>query len=235
MIQLISVSKIYQQGDKLIHAVDNVSLTIPRGAFVTLQGKSGCGKSTFLKLLALIEKPDKGTIIYKGKRVDEATDRLASALRNREIALITQDPSLIETSSVAFNILLPHYIRKEKIKPDIKQELERVSALLGISQYLKSKVSQLSGGERQRVCIARSLLSGAECILADEPTGALDTITGQSIINILSDLNRSGKTIIMVTHDREFASVGNMRLYMEDGRIKDFSRKIKHPTHHRRV
>lgn len=219
MIELKQITKTYQQGQKQITALQQIDLTIPEGSFVTIQGKSGCGKTSLLKIIGLVEVPDQGDYFLNGKKVNLSNDVEFALLRNRNLSFVTQSPSLLESASVEFNVLLPYFIRKEKIRPELTRKLEASLDAVGMRKYQKVKVAQLSGGERQRVCIVRALLSGADYILADEPTGNLDKETGGEIIKELAFLVKQGKTIIMATHDLEFASRGSICLHMEDGRI----------------
>lgn len=219
MITLNSVNKTYRQGNKIIHALKDISLEIPEGSFVSIIGKSGSGKSTLLKFLALIEPADDGTYLLDGQVTTSLKDRDIAKLRNRKISLITQTPSLIETSDVTFNVLLPLYLRGKRVDAAVRDQLAQCLSKLGIDRYAKSRVSQLSGGERQRVCIARAMLSGSDYILADEPTGALDSTTGKLIMQELINLKRMGRCIIMVSHDLEFAGFAEIQYAMSDGVI----------------
>lgn len=219
MIRLQSVFKTYRQGKTRITALHDVSLDIPRSSFITIRGKSGSGKSTLLKVLALIEPADTGHYILEGKDLSRLKDGKAARLRNRHLALITQHPTLIETASTEFNVLLPYYIRRERICPDVRRELKQCLESLGMVRYAKTRVSQLSGGERQRVCIARAIVSKAEYIFADEPTGALDSETGKDLMTLLGHLKELGRAVVMVTHDRDFARCGEKRYVMLDGRL----------------
>lgn len=219
MIKLRNVSKIYNQGDKEIQALKNFSYEFPRNQIITIQGKSGSGKSTLLKIIGLVEYPTEGEVFLDEENTGVLNDEKRSKLRNQKTAFITQDFSLIENSTVEYNVLLPQYIGKRFKEKESIKKLDEVLEKLGILRYKKVKVKQLSGGERQRVSIARAIMSDCEVILADEPTGSLDSVIGMGIMDYLLEIKNLGKTIILVTHDDDFAKLGDVRLKMKDGML----------------
>lgn len=217
MVDLKRISLTYKQGRTNIHALKNINFHAEKGNFITIQGKSGCGKSSLLKVVGLVEKPQNGEYLLDKDSVLDKKDAVKSSLRNEKFSFITQEFSLIEESSVEFNVLMPLYIGHRFNRKTSLPKLGEILQRLGIEQYLKTRVNQLSGGERQRVAIARALMADTELVLADEPTGSLDSKTGQLIMDIMRSIHDQGKTIVMVTHDPEYASLGNIRLQMKDG------------------
>lgn len=222
MIRLERINKTYYQGKTPIQALKDVTLDIPEASLTVIHGKSGSGKSTLLKVLALLDYPDSGHYTLDQDDLVGLSDQKAALIRNRKIALITQAPTLMESSDVEFNVLLPFYIRRERINAMIKETLKRCLSDLGIAHYEKTRVSQLSGGERQRVCVARAIMSGADFILADEPTGALDTETGRDLVRLLCHLRDLGRGVVMVTHDLDLARFGDRRFEMTDGYLNPY-------------
>ncbi len=223
MIRLEKISKTYYQGKTEVHALREVSLDLQPSTLTVIHGKSGSGKSTLLKVLALLERPDAGGYELDGEDMLRLSDRRAADLRNRKIALITQSPTLLEASDVNFNVLLPFYIRRERVTAQVREEVGACLQELGIAHYARTRVSQLSGGERQRVCIARAIVSGADYILADEPTGALDSETGRDLLDLLCRLRDMGRSVLMVTHDLDLARYGERRYEMCDGQLSAYT------------
>ena len=218
MIELKDISIVYGKGEAKQQALDHVNLRIPAGAFVTITGKSGCGKTSLLNILGGIRKPQTGQYLFEGQNVFQFSDRKMAAFRNKNIGFIVQHFALIQDRSVWDNVMLPLVYRRnfgKKKNHDIMKILE----MLGIKEKRNKYPYQLSGGECQRVAIARAMVADPQVILADEPTGALDEENGKRIMNILKELNREGKTIIMVTHDMELAREGSIQIRMRDGKM----------------
>lgn len=218
MIELKDISIVYGKGEAKQQALDHVNLRIPAGAFVTITGKSGCGKTSLLNILGGIRKPQTGQYLFEGQNVFQFSDRKMAAFRNKNIGFIVQHFALIQDRSVWDNVMLPLVYRRnfgKKKNHDIMEILE----MLGIKEKRNKYPYQLSGGECQRVAIARAMVADPQVILADEPTGALDEENGKRIMNILKELNREGKTIIMVTHDMELAREGSIQIRMRDGKM----------------
>jgi putative ABC transport system ATP-binding protein len=190
---------------------------VEKGSFVIIMGKSGSGKTTFLNLLGLLDKFDNGKYIYNDVDVTDMNDNQRSDFRNKNIGFIFQQFHLIESLNIGQNIELPMLYSgvKSKLKREenIRRSLEQVGLLDKINNY----PNQLSGGQQQRISIARALVNDPDVILADEPTGALDSKTGIEIINLLTDLNKQGKTIIMVTHDEDFKKYASHLVFLKDG------------------
>ncbi len=218
MIELEKVSVLYGKKDTKINALKDIDLSIDKGEFVTISGKSGCGKTTLLNILGGIIKPNSGHYYYNGEDVSKFNDNKLAGFRNKSVSFIVQHFALINDITVYDNIILPLKYRKGGTA-NAKKVIEETMEKLGILSKKNKYPFQISGGEKQRVAICRAIVSDANVILADEPTGALDEETGRKILNILKDLNNSGKTIIMVTHDPELAKEGTKRIILRDGMI----------------
>ncbi|MBQ7307481.1 MAG: ABC transporter ATP-binding protein [Clostridia bacterium] len=218
VISLKNINKYYSlpYGEKL-HALKNFSLEIKKGEFVAIQGKSGAGKSTLLHILELIEEYNDGTFMFFGKNVRTMSDKESSQIRNKQIGIVLQSYGLANEYTVNQNIMFPLYfgksIKKYEKERMVKEALEKVGILdLGTCQ-----ANKISGGQQQRVAIARAIVNNPEILYLDEPTGALDKITAHEILKFLKELNESGVTIVMVTHDEEFAKCAKRIIKIEDG------------------
>ncbi|MBQ4429244.1 MAG: ABC transporter ATP-binding protein [Clostridia bacterium] len=218
MIQLSDIRITFGKENNRIDALKNVSLEVRQGEFLAVMGKSGCGKSTLLNVIGGVLKPTKGSYLFEGNDVSAFSGKQMAEFRNRNIGFIVQNFALVNEMTVRENVMLPLAYAKIK-RSEAMKRAEEAMERLGIIQYEYKFPSKLSGGERQRVAIARSIAADTSVILADEPTGSLDEATGRSVIDIFKELNGSGKTIIMVTHDRELAEQGTRMLTMKDGEI----------------
>ena len=211
MIELKSISKSYRSGEQIIRALDQVSLKIPEGSYLAVLGPSGCGKSTLLNILAGYEKADEGEYLFDGQNADDV-----SALLRKTAAMIFQEHQLLEYLTVRDNLLLPSLYNHERIT---EQRLEEVCRQLGIFSLLKRYPRQLSGGEKQRCGIGRAVLYDKQLILADEPPGSLDRENAETIMDIFASLHRQGRTVILVTHDRQLAGCCETTVHLEDGHV----------------
>lgn len=218
MIQLSDIRITFGKENNRIDALKNVSLEVRQGEFLAVMGKSGCGKSTLLNVIGGVLKPTKGSYLFEGNDVSAFSGKQMAEFRNRNIGFIVQNFALVNEMTVRENVMLPLAYAKIK-RSEAMKRAEEAMEKLGIIQYEYKFPSKLSGGERQRVAIARSIAADTSVILADEPTGSLDEATGRSVIDIFKELNGSGKTIIMVTHDRELAEQGTRMLTMKDGEL----------------
>ncbi len=220
MIRIENINKFYKLGKGRFHSLKDVSLEIGDGEFVSVEGRSGAGKTTLLHILGCLDSFDSGTYLLNGKSVGKMGDRQLAAVRNREIGFVMQDFALVAQEDVLFNVMLPLYFSKTKhsrMKDLAAEKLERV----GLSDQIGKKVSQLSGGQKQRVAIARALVAGSGIILADEPTGALDSGTGREVMELLRGINREqGTTVVVITHDAEVASYAGRRIVLADGVVE---------------
>ncbi len=219
IIELQNVSKIYNK-DKLnaVHALTGIDLKIQKGDFCAIMGASGSGKSTLLNIIGCLDKPTTGTSMVIGVNTSRATDKSLARLRNTKIGFVLQDFGLIEERTVYDNVCTPLYFSKVKYATYsklVQEALEKV----GIVSLSKRPVRELSGGQKQRVAIARALVCDPEIILADEPTGALDTDNSNMIMDIFSELNQAGKTLLIVTHDPQVAARCQKTYKLSDGQF----------------
>lgn len=199
-----------------IHALDNLSLEIGSGEFIAIIGPSGCGKSTLLNILGLLDTPDGGEYTIDGKRVDDLSNKQRARFRNEVFGFVFQSFNLLPRTSAYDNVLLPLKYRKGDSRD---QKVREVLASVGLSDRLKSRPNQLSGGQQQRVAIARALVNEPKIILADEPTGNLDTKTGLEIMDLFKEIHRTGTTVVMVTHNNELLHYATRVIAMKDGKI----------------
>ncbi len=219
MIKLEGIKKSYTVGRSTLEVLKGITLHVEKGEFVSIIGPSGTGKSTLMHIMGLLDTPDSGSYTFMGRDVTNLPDRELSKIRNREIGFVFQAFHLIERYTVIDNVLLPIRYRKEDTKPYKSKALELLERM-GILERAHHRASELSGGERQRVAIARALIGNPRLILADEPTGNLDSKTSSEIMDIFSGLNGEGKTVIIVTHDPEVASKCRRIVRMRDGIIE---------------
>lgn len=219
LLQLKEVWKIYKMGEIEVPALKGVSVDIKKGDFVAIIGASGSGKSTMMNLIGCLDIPTKGNIILKDRDITQLSESNLATLRGRSIGFIFQQYNLISSISAFDNVLLPMEFQEISDDEAIKRT-KHIMDLVGLSDYSHHLPTQLSGGQQQRVSIARSLATNPEIILADEPTGALDSVTGKQILEMLTKLwKEEGKTIIMVTHDLKLAKYARTRIELKDGKI----------------
>ena len=217
-IELREISKEYQNDEMITSALINISLIIGKGEFVAIMGASGSGKTTLLNIIGCMDIPTGGTYLLDGEDLGGAKEKRLSSLRGKKISFVFQNFALIGDDTVFENVEIP-LIKQPLSKSERKKKVVSTLRLLGISDLAKKKAMNISGGQKQRVAIARAIVCDAEIILADEPTGALDSKTGNEIMQIFSDLNNMGKTIILITHDRNVASYAKRLITIQDGRI----------------
>jgi putative ABC transport system ATP-binding protein len=218
LISLNNVSKLYPMGSETIHALDNVSLSINRGDFWAIMGPSGSGKSTMMNILGCLDRPSSGTYRLAGKNVAGLDDDALSDIRLQHLGFVFQSFNLIPQLTVRENIELPlFYLGAES--GESAEKAGEIARLVGLADRLNHRPAELSGGQQQRVAIARSLINDPGMILADEPTGNLDSASGDQIIDILKNLNTEGKTVILITHERSIADHAGSKLHMHDGKI----------------
>jgi putative ABC transport system ATP-binding protein len=218
LISLNSVFKVFTTDEVETHALAGIELNVRKGEYISISGPSGCGKSTLLAILGLLDTPSDGTYVLNDTRVDQMKLSQRARVRNREIGFIFQAFNLIGDLTVYENVELPLTYRNmpgDERKKLVKDALERV----GMSHRMKHYPSQLSGGQQQRVAVARALAGRPSILLADEPTGNLDSVNGESVMSLLSELHQEGATICMVTHDPRYARCADRTITLFDGRI----------------
>ncbi len=216
MIFLKNITKIYGKGSAEVKALSNVSLNIEKGEMVAIIGTSGSGKSTLLNILGCLDLPTCGEYYLEDKNINSCSSKESARLRNEKFGFVVQDFALIERYTVKKNVLLPLTYSHKKIS---QEQIDNIFSKLGILEKKKVYANTLSGGQRQRVAIARAIINDPDIILADEPTGSLDTKNSGEVINILRELNSDGKTIILVTHDMQIAKSCSRIIQIEDGKI----------------
>ena len=218
LITAEKVVKLYQMGEETVRALDGVSFTIPKGAYCASMGPSGSGKSTLMNILGALDTPTSGRITIDGANIGEMHDETLAEFRNRTVGFVFQSFNLLARQTALENVELPMiYAGVES-----KVRKERAAELLtrvGLGTRMGHRPTQLSGGQQQRVAIARALAGNPALLLADEPTGALDTHTGQEILQLFADLNKEGSTVVVVTHDPDVAAATRRTIEMRDGHI----------------
>ena len=224
LISTHDLCKEYHMGGEVVHALRDVNFNISKGEYVSIMGPSGSGKSTLMHLIGALDRPTRGDLLIDGQNLQKLDSNEYAAFRNKKIGFVFQQFNLLPRTSALENVKLPLlYSRSHSFDPD-----ERATECLtrvGLADRLNYQSTQLSGGQQQRVAIARALVNGPEVILADEPTGALDTHTSEEIMGIFKELNDSGITIIIVTHDPEVADATRRSLMFRDGQLVEDSLK----------
>jgi len=217
LIEMTNVEKVYKMGSSSFKAIENVNLTIAKGEYVAIVGPSGAGKSTLMNIIGCLDNASSGNYFLDGENTNCSDNKLAE-IRNKKIGFIFQNYNLIAKLSILDNVVLPllylGYTNKAA-KQKAKAQLEKV----GLGSHLKHKPTELSGGQMQRVAISRALVTNPQIILADEPTGALDSKAGEEVLTMLDDLNNEGNTIIIITHDRDIASHSKRIITVKDGHV----------------
>jgi lipoprotein-releasing system ATP-binding protein len=224
ILEAKNIHKSYQMGKQTLTVLRGVDMSLSAGEFVVIVGSSGSGKSTLLHILGALDKPDKGTIEFDSSRLDQMSNSRLNQFRNRQIGFVFQFYHLLDELNVLENVLLPAMIAAGPIawlgrKRGVRQRATELLDRMGLSERLIHKPYELSGGERQRAAIARALINQPRLLLADEPTGNLDSKTGYGILDILKELNQQGQTILMVTHDDRIARQAGRIIRLSDGKI----------------
>jgi putative ABC transport system ATP-binding protein len=219
-IQMKNISKVFETDELETHALKNVDITIKSGDYVSISGPSGCGKSTLLSILGLLDMPTGGEYFIEGTNVTDLSLDQAAEIRNSKIGFIFQSFNLIDELSVFDNVALPlRYKTKVPSDKEISNRVHECLELVDMSHRTSHKPNQLSGGQQQRIAIARALVANPAILLVDEPTGNLDSKSGDQVMDVLQKLNDSGTTICMVTHDPRYADMANIQLKLLDGSI----------------
>lgn len=219
MIELKAVTKTYKLGDEVIHALDNLDLYIKEGDFLAIIGPSGSGKTTLANVIGCLDRPTSGEIFIAGENIKKLKDAALSHFRNKKIGFVFQTFNLQSGFNALENVMLPLILSKMPAKKRKEKAIECLK-LVGLEDRMKHRPNQLSGGQRQRVSIARALANDPEIIVADEPTGNLDSGKGQEILNLLHELNKKkGITLIIITHDPRVAKQADRVIAIEDGKV----------------
>lgn len=220
ILEVHNLEKVYTTrfGGNQVRALHNVSLTVEKGEYVAIMGESGSGKTTLLNILATLDKPTHGDVILDGKPVNKIREKDLSAFRRDNLGFVFQDFNLLDTFSLEDNILLPLVLAGQKYS-QMSQEIRPLAEKLGIKDLLKKYPYEVSGGQKQRAAVARALITRPSLILADEPTGALDSRSSDELLDLFASINRDGQTILMVTHSVKAASHAGRILFIKDGEL----------------
>ncbi|MDO5149784.1 MAG: ABC transporter ATP-binding protein [Oscillospiraceae bacterium] len=220
MLEVKNIEKIYTTrfGGNQVRALSNVSFSVEDGEYVAIMGESGSGKTTLLNILAALDKPTKGEVILGGKSLAKVKEKELSAFRRNNLGFVFQDFNLLDTFSLRDNIFLPLVLSGKGYR-EMEEKLEPLAKMLGIEKLMDKYPYEVSGGQKQRAAVARAVITDPELILADEPTGALDSKSADSLLKIFSELNASGQTILMVTHSVKAASNAGRVLFIRDGEV----------------
>ncbi|MDK2899874.1 MAG: putative transport system ATP-binding protein [Thermosipho sp. (in: thermotogales)] len=220
VFEMNQVKKIYKMGDVDVKALDGISFKIKKGEFVIIMGPSGSGKSTTLHIMGCLDKPTSGNVYIDGVDVSKLNDKLLAKIRGEKIGFVFQQFNLLPRLTALENVELPMMYKGVPLKKRRKRAKELLE-LVGLGDRINHKPTQLSGGQMQRVAIARALANEPSYILADEPTGNLDSKSGEDILEIFKRLNKDGMTVVIVTHDPELELLGNHVIFLKDGKIQE--------------
>ena len=220
LLEVKNLKKVYTTrfGGNQVQALSNVSFSVEEGEYVAIMGESGSGKTTLLNILASLDMPTSGEVLLEGKNLTKIKDKDISAFRREHLGFVFQDFNLLDTFSVQDNIFLP-LVLSGKPYPEMKRRLDPLAKLLGITELLGKYPYEISGGQKQRAAVARALITQPRLVLADEPTGALDSKAATQLLRLFSDINRQGQTILMVTHSTQAASHAGRVLFIKDGEV----------------
>ena len=218
MIEFKDIYKIYKTGDSEVHAVDGVSFKIDKGEFVAIVGQSGSGKSTCMNIIGALDVPTSGQYLLNGKDISHYTDNQLAEIRNCTLGFIFQQYNLIAKLNVYENVELPLLYRNMTVE-ERKERVLKALKMVGLEKRINHMPNQLSGGQQQRVSIARALATHPSIILADEPTGALDSKTGKEVLQLLKELNLEGNTVVLITHDMGIAKEAKRVIRIQDGKV----------------
>ena len=220
ILEIKNLKKVYSTrfGGNKVEALRDVSFSVENGEYIAIMGESGSGKTTLLNILASLDKPTSGEVLLKGKNITSIREKDMAAFRRNHLGYVFRDFNLLETFSIKDNIFLPLVLAGKKYK-EMDSKLKPISEMLGIKELLEKYPYEVSGGQKQRTAIARAIITEPELVLADEPTGALDSKTTDEILSLFSKINKLGQTIIMVTHSTLAASHASRVLFIKDGKI----------------
>jgi putative ABC transport system ATP-binding protein len=220
VVELKDIYKIYCMGSVCVNALNGVDLKIQPGEFVAIMGPSGSGKSTMMHIIGALDLPSKGKVLLGGTDVSNLEEDDLAKIRGQKIGFVFQDFNLIPTLTALENVMLPMLFQDTDKSIELQEKhCKALLTLVGLGERVHHKPTELSGGQQQRVAIARSLVNDPEIILADEPTGALDSKSSEEIMDLLKDLNKKGKTVIIITHDKSVAKAAKRNINLKDGKI----------------
>ena len=225
MININAITKEYIMGDNKLLALNEVDVSIKEGEFVSIMGSSGSGKSTLMNIIGCLDVPTSGDYYFRNKNISNYNSNMLAELRNKDIGFIFQNFNLLPRLNALENVTLPLLYSGKNVKERTKLSIEALENV-GLKDRTNHKPNQLSGGQQQRVSIARAIAGNPKLILADEPTGALDSYTSLEIMKILNDLNSNGITIILVTHEKDIAQYGSRIIKMKDGKIIEDKKNV---------
>ena len=219
LIELDDIRKTYVMGASEVHALDGISMTIGKGEYLAVMGPSGSGKSTLMNIVGCLDTPTSGSYKLRGTEIRDRDDDELARIRNQEVGFIFQTFNLLPRADALHNVELP-LIYAGRPRKERREHAKEVLSLVGLADRMHHRPNELSGGQRQRVAIARALVNGPSLVLADEPTGNLDSKTGQEIMTLLDDIQRRGNTVILVTHEEDIAGHAHRVVRLRDGRIE---------------
>jgi putative ABC transport system ATP-binding protein len=232
LIEIDQITKVYQMGNVQVTALDGINLTVQTGEFLAIMGPSGSGKSTLMNILGCLDRPTRGTYLLDGEDISQMSRDQLAHIRNRKIGFIFQSYNLLTQATALQNVLMPivyrrngHVSNKERI-----EQAHNTLISVGLVDRDQHKPTEMSGGQQQRVAIARALINSPALILADEPTGNLDSHSGQEIMSILQNLHSEGRTIVMITHDAKNAEHAQRVIHLQDGKINEDNHNPIAPT-----
>lgn len=220
LLEVKNIEKIYTTrfGGQKVKALSDVSFSAEQGEYISIMGESGSGKTTLLNILAALDKPTRGEVLLDGKNIVSIKEKDIAEFRRNNLGFVFQDFNLLDTFSVEDNIYLPLVLAKKSYR-EMEQKIAPIARRLGITELLKKYPYEISGGQKQRTAVARALITDPKLILADEPTGALDSKASEQLLDLFSELNRQGQTILMVTHSVQAASRAGRVLFIKDGQV----------------
>jgi putative ABC transport system ATP-binding protein len=224
MIHVENISRTYDMHGAEVRALDGVSLHVDPGEFIAITGPSGSGKSTLLNVLGCLDRPDAGSYVLDGQEVSRLDDEAISTVRNRKIGFIFQSFHLLPRLTVLENVMLPLRFTREP-KPDVTARAKELLTRVGLADRMDHRPTQLSGGQMQRAAIARSLILSPALLLADEPTGNLDSKSAADVLNLLDELHAQGQTIVLVTHDNDIAAHAPRHVRLRDGKVESDAKR----------
>ena len=220
LLEVTNIKKIYSTrfGGNKVQALSNVTFSVEEGEFVAIMGESGSGKTTLLNILASLDRPTSGEVLLEGKNIVHLTEKEISAFRRKNLGFVFQDFNLLDTFSLRDNIYLPLVLAGEDYR-EMEQKIRPIAKTLGITELLDKFPYEVSGGQKQRAAVARALITNPKLVLADEPTGALDSRAASALLSMFGEINEEGQTILMVTHSAQAASHASRVLFIKDGEV----------------